>query len=142
MPCPVALASMLALSMPLAAQTAKAPPGKTGQAIKVETFAKGLVHPWGMAFLPDGRLLVTERPGRLRIVGKDGTLSAPLQGIPKVYASGQGGLLDVQLGPDFASSGMIYLSMQTRAMDPGTAPAWPGRSSSPRATAGVSSRCR
>jgi aldose sugar dehydrogenase len=105
-----ALASMLALSMPLAAQTTKAPPVKTGQAIKVETFAKGLVHPWGMAFLPDGRLLVTERPGRLRIVGKDGTLSAPLQGTPKVYASGQGGLLDVQLGPDFASSGLIYLS--------------------------------
>src|SRR5881392_1944819 len=107
---PVALASMLAVSMPLAAQTTKAPPVKTGQAIKVETFAKGLVHPWGMAFLPDGRLLVTERPGRLRIVGRDGTLSAPLQGIPKVYASGQGGLLDVQLGPDFASSGLIYLS--------------------------------
>jgi glucose/arabinose dehydrogenase len=53
---------------------------------------------------------VTERPGRLRIVGKDGTLSAPLQGVPKVYASGQGGLLDVQLGPDFAASGLIYLS--------------------------------
>jgi aldose sugar dehydrogenase len=105
-----ALASMLALSMPLAAQTTKAPPVKTGQAIKVETFAKGLVHPWGMAFLPDGRLLVTERPGRLRIVGKDGTLSAPLQGTPKVYASGQGGLLDVQLGPDFESSGLIYLA--------------------------------
>jgi glucose/arabinose dehydrogenase len=105
-----ALASMLGLSMPLAAQTTKTPPVKTGQAIKVETFAKGLVHPWGMAFLPDGRLLVTERPGRLRIVSKDGTLSAPLQGTPKVYASGQGGLLDVQLGPDFASSGLIYLS--------------------------------
>ena len=96
--------------MPLAAQITKAPPEKTEQAIKVETFAKGLVHPWGLAFLPDGRLLVTERPGRLRIVGKDGTLSAPLQGVPKVYASGQGGLLDVQLGPDFASSGLIYLS--------------------------------
>jgi aldose sugar dehydrogenase len=107
---PVALACMLAVSMPLAAQTTKAPPVKTGQAIQVETFAKGLVHPWGMAFLPDGRLLVTERPGRLRIVGKDGTLSAPLQGTPKVYASGQGGLLDVQLGPDFASSGLIYLA--------------------------------
>ena len=105
-----ALASMLAVSMPLAAQTTKAPQVKTGQAIKVETFAKGLVHPWGMAFLPDGRLLVTGRPGRLRIVGKDGTLSAPLQGTPKVYASGQGGLLDVQLGLDFASSGLIYLS--------------------------------
>jgi aldose sugar dehydrogenase len=104
------LASLLAFSTPLAAQTTKAPPVKTGQPIKVETFAKGLVHPWGLAFLPDGRLLVTERPGRLRIIGKDGTLSAPLQGVPKVYASGQGGLLDVQLGPDFASSGLIYLS--------------------------------
>jgi glucose/arabinose dehydrogenase len=106
----VALGCLLALSASLSAQTTKAPPVKTGQAIKVETFAKGLVHPWGMAFLPDGRLLVTERPGRLRIVGKNGTLSAPLQGTPKVYASGQGGLLDVQLGPDFASSGLIYLS--------------------------------
>jgi len=68
------------------------------------------VHPWGLAFLSDGRLLVTERPGRLRIIGKDGALSPPLQGVPKVYASGQGGLLDVRLGPDFASSGLIYLS--------------------------------
>jgi glucose/arabinose dehydrogenase len=105
-----ALAGLLALSTPLAAEITKAPAAKTQQAFKVETFAKGLVHPWGLAFLPDGRLLVTERPGRLRIVGKDGTLSAPLQGTPKVYASGQGGLLDVQLGPDFASSALIYLS--------------------------------
>ena len=104
------LASLLAFSSPLIAQTTKAPLAKTQLAIKVETFAKGLVHPWGMAFLPDGRLLVTERPGRLRIVGKDGRLSAPLQGVPKVYASGQGGLLDVQLGPDFAISGLIYFS--------------------------------
>jgi aldose sugar dehydrogenase len=105
-----ALASLLVLSTPLAAQLTKAPPVKTKQPIKVETFAKGLVHPWGLAFLPDGRLLVTERPGRLRIVGKDGKLSAPLQGVPKVYASGQGGLLDVQLGPDFVTSGAVYLS--------------------------------
>jgi aldose sugar dehydrogenase len=106
---PAAFACMLAVSTPLSAQTTRAPAVKTGQAIKVETFAKGLVHPWGMAFLPDGRLLVTERPGRLRLIGKDGTL-ALLQGVPKVYASGQGGLLDVQLGPDFATSGLIYLS--------------------------------
>ena len=107
---PLVPASLLALSTSLAAQTTKAPPVKTGHAIKAETFAKGLVHPWGLAFLPDGRLLVTERPGRLRIVGKDGMLSAALQGVPKVYASGQGGLLDVQLGPDFATSSLIYLS--------------------------------
>ena len=107
---PAAFASLLALSTSVSAQITKAPAVKTKQAIRVETFAKGLVHPWGMAFLPDGRLLVTEGPGRLRIVGKDGTLSAPLQGTPKVYASGQGGLLDVQLGPDFESSGLIYLA--------------------------------
>ena len=107
---PATLASLLALSTSLSAQITKAPSQKTKQAFKVETFAKGLVHPWGLAFLPDGRVLVTERPGRLRIVGKDGKLSAPLQGVPKVYASGQGGLLDVQIGPDFATSGAVYLS--------------------------------
>jgi glucose/arabinose dehydrogenase len=107
---PASLASLLALSTSVSAQITKAPAVKTKQAIKVETFAKGLVHPWGMAFLPDGRLLVTERPGRVRIVGKDGRLSAPLRGVPKVYASGQGGLLDVQIGPDFATSGAVYLS--------------------------------
>jgi len=105
-----AIGGLLALSTPLAAEITKAPPVKTKQAIKVETFGRGLVHPWGMAFLPDGRLLVTERPGRLRIVGKDGGLSAPLPGVPKVYASGQGGLLDVALSPDFASTGLVYLS--------------------------------
>ena len=105
-----ALAGLFALSSPLSAQITKAPAQKTKQAIKAETFAKGLVHPWGMAFLPDGRLLVTERPGRVRLIGKDGKLSAPLQGVPKVYASGQGGLLDVQIGPDFGSSGAVYLA--------------------------------
>jgi aldose sugar dehydrogenase len=105
-----AAAGLLALSTSLAAEITKAPTVKTQRAIKVETFAKGLVHPWGLAFLPDGRLLVTERPGRLRLVAKDGKLSPPLQGVPKVYASGQGGLLDVELSPDFSSTGLIYLS--------------------------------
>jgi glucose/arabinose dehydrogenase len=105
-----AAVGLLALSAPLAAEITKAPTVKTQRAIKVEAFAKGLVHPWGLAFLPDGRLLVTERPGRVRLIGKDGKLSAPLQGVPKVYASGQGGLLDVELSPDFASTGLIYLS--------------------------------
>jgi aldose sugar dehydrogenase len=105
-----AAAGLLALSTPLAAEITKAPTVKTQRVIKVETFAKGLVHPWGLAFLPDGRLLVTERPGRLRLIARDGKLSAPLQGAPKVYASGQGGLLDVELSPDFASTGLIYLS--------------------------------
>jgi glucose/arabinose dehydrogenase len=106
----VAVACLFAFATPLAAEITRAPAVKSRQAVRVETFARGLVHPWGMAFLPDGRLLVTERPGRVRIVGKDGKPSAPLSGVPRVYAAGQGGLLDVQLGPDFASSAAVYLS--------------------------------
>ena len=78
--------------------------------IKVETLAEGLDHPWGMAFLPDGRLLVTERAGDLRIMSADGTLTEPLSGVPKVVATGQGGLLDVALDPNFADNKLVYLS--------------------------------
>jgi glucose/arabinose dehydrogenase len=78
--------------------------------IQVQTVAGGLEHPWGLAFLPDGHMLVTERPGRLRIVSKEGRLSEPLAGIPRVLAEGQGGLLDVALDPSFVSNRLIYLS--------------------------------
>lgn len=78
--------------------------------IQVQTVAGGLEHPWGLAFLPDGHMLVTERPGRLRIVSKEGRLSEPLAGIPQVLAEGQGGLLDVALDPNFVSNRLIYLS--------------------------------
>ena len=78
--------------------------------VRIVTVAEGLEHPWGVAFLPDGRALVTERPGRLRIVGADGKLGAPLEGVPAVSATGQGGLLDVQLDPDFARNRLVYLS--------------------------------
>lgn len=78
--------------------------------VRVVTVAEGLNHPWGLAFLPDGRMLVTERPGRLRIVERDGRLSPPLAGVPDVAAGGQGGLLDVALAPDFERSRTIYLS--------------------------------
>ena len=74
------------------------------------TLTDDLDHPWGIAFLPDGRMLVTERVGRLRIVSPNGTLSDPIAGVPEVAASGQGGLLDVALAPDFAQSRTIYLS--------------------------------
>ena len=77
---------------------------------KVTTVATGLEHPWAIEFLPDGRMLVTERPGRLRFVSRDGKLSAPLGGVPAVYARGQGGLLDVALDPAFAKNQTIYLS--------------------------------
>ena len=78
--------------------------------LKVETVAGGLNHPWGLAFLPDGRMLVTERTGSLRLVSPDGELSAPLAGVPKVDAEQQGGLLDVALDPDFAKNQLVYLS--------------------------------
>jgi glucose/arabinose dehydrogenase len=78
--------------------------------VRLVTVATGLEHPWGMAFLPDGRLLVTERPGRLRVVGADGRVGAPLEGVPAVDAVGQGGLLDVALDPGFAGNQLVYLS--------------------------------
>ncbi|MFZ6763260.1 PQQ-dependent sugar dehydrogenase [Roseomonas sp. KE0001] len=81
---------------------------------RVTTFAAGLEHPWGAAFLPDGRLLVTERPGRLRLIGRDGAVSPPLSGLPAVAAAGQGGLLDVQVAPDFATTREIYLCQAAR----------------------------
>jgi glucose/arabinose dehydrogenase len=78
--------------------------------VAVTTYAGGLEHPWSLAFLPDGRMLVTERPGRLRIVAQDGSLSEPIAGVPAVHAEGQGGLLDVVLDPGFAGNSTIYLS--------------------------------
>jgi glucose/arabinose dehydrogenase len=75
-----------------------------------ERIAAGLEHPWSLAFLPDGTMLVTERPGRLRRVFPDGRLSAPIQGVPDVAARGQGGLLDVVPGPKFATDRSLFLS--------------------------------
>jgi glucose/arabinose dehydrogenase len=78
--------------------------------VRITTLTTGLEHPWSLAFLPDGRMLVTERPGRLRIVAPDGQVSAPLQGLPRVAASGQGGMHDVALDPNFASNRLVYLA--------------------------------
>jgi len=76
--------------------------------VRVETVARGLDHPWSLAFLPDGRMLVTERPGRMRIVNRDGALSRPVEGVPTVFARSQAGLMDVILARDFAQSGTIF----------------------------------
>ena len=103
------LALCLAASSAAAGITDAPPPDKPSK-IKVETVAEGLEHPWGMQFLPDGRLLVTERPGTMRLVSKDGKLSEPIVGVPKVAARNQGGLLDVLLAPDFGDTGTIYFS--------------------------------
>jgi glucose/arabinose dehydrogenase len=105
------------------------PPQQTGPAqrsptpasvdgnITTETVASGLVHPWALAFLPDGRILVTERPGRLRIVDRNGRLSEPLAGVPEVAARGQGGLLDVAIDPNFSENQLVYLSYAEGADD-------------------------
>ncbi len=103
-------ASLVALAATNArAEQTNAPAAKPTP-ITVETVASGLENPWGLAFLPDGRLLVTERPGRLRVVTREGAISEPIAGVPAVAAQGQGGLLDVALAPDFAESGVIFLS--------------------------------
>lgn len=78
--------------------------------INVDIIASGLVHPWGLAFLPNGDMLVTERPGRLRIVTQQGQIGEPVQGVPEVFHQGQGGLLDVVLDPDFEDNGLVYLA--------------------------------
>ena len=78
--------------------------------LRVVTVADGLHYPWGLAFLPDGRMIVTERPGRIRIVAQDGRLSPPLDGAPEVYASGQGGMLDIALDPNFQASSLVFIS--------------------------------
>ncbi len=82
--------------------------------LEVQTVASGLVHPWSLAFLPDGKMLVTERPGRMRIVTVEGQLSPPLKGVPEAWASGQGGLLDVITDKAFAQNKTIYFCFSER----------------------------
>ncbi|WP_372620389.1 PQQ-dependent sugar dehydrogenase [Falsiroseomonas sp.] len=99
-----------ALLLPACAQAQPREVQTSAGTVRVEVLADGLVHPWAVAVLPDGRLLVTERPGRLRLVSRQGELSPPLDGVPEVFARRQGGLLDVALDPDFAGNRRIYLS--------------------------------
>jgi len=92
-------------------------PSEQGR-VSVEEIVGGLAFPWSLSFLPDGkRMLVTERPGRLRLVGLDGKLSEPLEGVPEVFASAQGGLLDVRLSPDFEQDRLVYLSYAEAGSD-------------------------
>jgi glucose/arabinose dehydrogenase len=107
-----ALAALALAALPALAQEApRSPtPGDTRLPARQTDVARGLEHPWGLAFLPDGRMLVTERPGRLRLVSRDGQLSEPLAGLPPIQTGGQGGLLDVALGPSFAQDRLVYLS--------------------------------
>ncbi|OGA56174.1 MAG: glucose dehydrogenase [Betaproteobacteria bacterium RIFCSPLOWO2_12_FULL_62_58] len=106
---------MLAIALGTAAAPAAAAQSKIFQsekhAFRVVTLVEGLANPWSLAFLPDGRMLVTERRGRLRVVSKDFKLDPkPVEGVPRVAAVGQGGLFDVVLHPKFAENGWIYLA--------------------------------
>jgi glucose/arabinose dehydrogenase len=108
-------AALLASVMTLVVHAAEPVISSAEHDFRVVVLTRGLEHPWGLAFLPDGRLLVTERPGRLRLVAADGTLDPrPVEGLPPIAAQGQGGLLDVALHPHFAENGLVYLSYAAR----------------------------
>ena len=105
------IAVVSAVSLPALAQAPRSPtPEPVEASIHVTTVAQGLQRPWGLAFLPDGRMLVTEKSGKLRIIERDGRLSEPLDGVPEVVTGGQGGLLDVELSPNFVQDRFVYLS--------------------------------
>jgi glucose/arabinose dehydrogenase len=101
-------------------QQTRAPAPAPSAPVKVEVLAAGLEHPWSLAFLPDGRFLVTERPGRMRIIGTDGKLSAPITGVPAIEKAPLAALEDVLLDPDFAHNRTLYFNYITAA--PGQTP--------------------
>lgn len=103
----VALAILGTLIVPMGAQAQSA--DSSAGVLEATILAEGLDHPWALAFLPDGRFLVTERSGQLQLVGREGARSA-IDGVPEVVARGQGGLLDLVLAPDFEESGQLYLT--------------------------------
>ena len=117
----VMLAAALAAPLPAASQArppeVQAVQGERGP-LRMVTLAAGLEFPWSLAFLPDGRMLLTERPGRLRVVGRDGVVDPrPVEGLPRVAVVGQGGLLDVALHPQFTANRWIYLSLASGDAD-------------------------
>ena len=103
--------AVLFAAAPALAQQNHAPPAMTspaGQRLVAQPVASGLQNPWGLAFIGEGRMLVSERPGRMRVVEADGKLGPPLQGLPAVEAAGQGGLLDVIADRDFARNRLVH----------------------------------
>ena len=110
----IASVALLVLIPAAAAQTVESSAGN----LTATVIAEGLDHPWALGFLPDGRMLVTERSGQLRIID-GGVVGEPIAGVPAVYDQGQGGLLDLALAPDFETSGQIYLTFSERAQDAG-----------------------
>jgi glucose/arabinose dehydrogenase len=103
---PLLAALALVVATPVSAQTFDTAKGR----ISVNAVVTGLDQPWGIDFLPDGRMIVTEKSGQLRTITAEGKVSLPIKGVPRVDDSGQGGLLDVTLHPDFASNRLVFLS--------------------------------
>jgi len=116
----------LLLLLVCACATASQEPPPYNHNYGVALVIDGLEHPWGMALLPDGGMLVTERPGRLRRV-QNNRLLAPIEGLPRIAAGGQGGLLDVAIHPDFATNRLIYLSYSKPVSDGKTTALWRAR---------------
>lgn len=112
----VVLACATALTAPAWAQTYETEQGL----VTLAPFVEGLEYPWGLVFLPDDTMLVTERSGALRHVTPDGDISEPIAGVPEVVFEGQGGLLDVVLDPEFETNRLVYLSFAEAGEEPGT----------------------
>ncbi|NUT78526.1 PQQ-dependent sugar dehydrogenase [Pseudomonas sp. C1C7] len=120
-------AALTGVALPALAATSQEMNSEQGT-LEVTPIVQGLEHPWALAFLPDRKgMLVTERPGNLRLVSVDGKLSAPIDGVPKVWAKGQGGLLDVALSPEFKQDRTVYLSYAEGGGEGGTAGTAVGR---------------
>ncbi|WP_460123603.1 PQQ-dependent sugar dehydrogenase [Pseudomonas sp. S2_C03] len=119
--------ALLGAALPALAATSQELKSEQGT-LEVTPIAKGLDHPWALAFLPDQNgMLVTEKPGNLRVVSADGKLSAPISGVPDVWSRSQGGLLDVVLSPDFKQDRTVYLSYAEGGGEGGTAGTAVGR---------------
>nr|WP_246412810.1 PQQ-dependent sugar dehydrogenase [Methylobacterium brachythecii] len=95
---------------PLLPNQTRAPQPAQKTEVDVASVAKGLASPWALEFLPDGRMIVTEKAGKIRIVSKEGAVGDPIAGVPKVDSRGQGGLLDIALSPSFAADRLVYIS--------------------------------
>ncbi|MEM7053716.1 MAG: PQQ-dependent sugar dehydrogenase [Pseudomonadota bacterium] len=103
------IAGVILCAATLQAQTGSVEHGNSAD-YRIETIADGLNHPWSLAFLPDGRMLVTERAGNLHMIQNDELLASPVSGVPQAFASSQGGMLEVLVDPDFSDNNLIYLS--------------------------------
>ena len=123
---PLLLALLCLAVLPVATASARTVDTDAGP-VAVDTVVDGLEHPWSLAFLPDGRMLVTERPGRLRVIADGRLLPDPVPGLPEIADTGQGGLLDIALHPGFDGNRLLYLSLSGPGPGGQATQVWRGR---------------